>query len=161
MAKLQKNFDLNNWTFCCFMTYTFWEKTGMLSPFQMLTFQSQTSQNTAHICCILRRGWGVCPSLMERKGSLLPTSGHHLVKWLICHLPGRMLDPVRQKKGRCNCSICSGTVVQWYVQKHLRYNAKMQVYPQETHLYPEASEAGNLDVRVAGQVGASDIVRTL
>lgn len=37
----------------------------------------------------------------------------------------------------------------------------MQVYPQETHLYPEASEAGNLDVRVAGQVGASDIVRTL
>lgn len=37
----------------------------------------------------------------------------------------------------------------------------MQVYPQETHLYPEASKAGNLDVRVAGQVGASDIVRTL
>lgn len=100
-----KNVDLNNWTFCCFMTYTFWEKMGMLSPFQTLTFQSQTSQNTAHICCILRRGWGVYPSLMERKGSLLPTSGHHLVKWLICHLPGRMLDPVRQKKGRCNCLI--------------------------------------------------------
>lgn len=46
-------------------------------------------------------------------------------------------------------------------QRHLRNSAKMQVYPQETHLYPEASKAGNLDVRVAGQVGASDIVRTL
>lgn len=58
-----------------------------------------------------------------------------------------MLDPGREKKA--------------YLSSVIFFIVLIQDYPQETHLYPEASEAGNLDIRVAGQVGPSDIVGTL
>lgn len=111
-------------------------------------FQSQTSKNTAHICCIcVQKGLRRIPVPKGEKG------------FTFAHIRASFSEMADLPSSRKNAGPCQGR------KGIFKFSdiciVLIQDYPQKTHLYPEASEAGNLDIRVAGQVGASDIVRTL